>query len=222
METDLDNILLIDVKNLISYDKLIEILHNINKEYIFHFSNESEFLKNIHNNSFNYNINENLIFFINRYIHTFIKINEFLILYNNKNNKFYIIGKFLRNDLHLYYKSKFHCLGNSYLFNGFSIKLKSNIDFMIHGTTFMFNSIFDNNLLKVGLTISKNQFIEKCINDISPEGLVASTFERTPTVYDLYMSKLFPIIRKTYENKNILLTYDNINQDLVIYIDDMV
>lgn len=221
METDLDNILLIDVKNLISYDKLINILYNINKEYIFHFSNESEFLKNIDNSSSNYNMNENLIFFINRYIHTFIKINEFLILYNNKNNKFYIIGKFLRNDLHLYYKSKFHCLGNSYLFNGFSIKLKSNIDFMINGTTFMFNNIFDNNLLKVGLTISKNQFIEKCINDISPEGLAASTFERTPTVYDLYMSKLFPIVRKTYENKNILLTYDNINKDLVIYIDDV-
>lgn len=221
METDLDNILLIDVKNLISYDKLINILYNINKEYIFHFSNESEFLKNIDNSSSNYNMNENLIFFINRYIHTFIKINEFLILYNNKNNKFYIIGKFLRNDLHLYYKSKFHCLGNSYLFNGFSIKLKSNIDFMINGTTFMFNNIFDNNLLKVDLTISKNQFIEKCINDISPEGLAASTFERTPTVYDLYMSKLFPIVRKTYENKNILLTYDNINKDLVIYIDDV-
>ena len=221
METDLDNILLIDVKNLISYDKLIEILHNINKEYIFHFSNESEFLKNIHNSPPNYNMHENLIFFINRYIHTFIKINEFLILYNNKNNKFYIIGKFLRNDLHLYDKSKFHCLGNSYLFNGFSIKLKSNIDFMINGTTFMFNSIFDNNLLKVDLTISKNQFIEKCINDVSPEGLAASILERTPTIYDLYMSKLFPIVRKTYENKNILLTYDNINKDLVIYIDDV-
>ena len=64
METDLDNILLIDVKNLISYDKLIEILHNINKEYIFHFSNESEFLKNIdtYNGSPNYNMHENLIF----------------------------------------------------------------------------------------------------------------------------------------------------------------
>ena len=64
METDLDNILLIDVKNLISYDKLINILYNINKEYIFHFSNESEFLKNIDNNSSNYNMNENLIFYI--------------------------------------------------------------------------------------------------------------------------------------------------------------
>ena len=28
------------------------------------------------NNSYNYNLNENLIFFINRYVHTFIKINE--------------------------------------------------------------------------------------------------------------------------------------------------
>ena len=222
METDLDNILLIDVKNLISYDKLIEILHNINKEYIFHFPNESEFLKNIDNDSFNYNINENLIFFINRYVHTFIKINEFLILYNNKNNKFYIIGKFFRNTLYLYYKTKFHCLGNSYYFNGISVRIQSNIDFMITGTTFMFNSIFDNNLLKVDLTISKNQFIEKCINDVSPEGLATSILERIPTIYDLYMSKLFPIVRKTYENKNILLTYDNINKDLVIYIDDMI
>lgn len=222
MRTDLDNILLIDVKNLISYDKLINILYNINKEYIFHFSNESEFLKNINNSSSNYNMNANLIFFINRYAHTFIKINEFLILYNNKNNKFYIIGKFFRNTLYLYYKNKFHCLGNSYYFNGFSIRIQSNIDFMITGTTFMFNSIFDNNLLKVDLTISKNEFIEKCINDVSPEGLVASILERTPTIYDLYMSKLFPIVRKTYENKNILLTYDNINKDLVIYIDDMI
>ena len=222
METDLDNILLIDIKNLISYDKLINILHNINKEYIFHFSNEFEFLKNIDNSSSNYNMHENLIFFINRYVHTFIKINEFLILYNNKNNKFYIIGKFLRNTLYLYYKNKFHCLGNSYYFNGLSVRIQSNIDFMINGTTFMFNSIFDNNLLKVDLTISKNQFIEKCINDVSPEGLVASILERTPTIYDLYMSKLFPIVRKTYENKNILLTYDNINKDLVIYIDDMI
>lgn len=222
METDLDNILLIDIKNLISYDKLINILHNINKEYIFHFSNEFEFLKNIDNSSSNYNMHENLIFFINRYVHTFIKINEFLILYNNKNNKFYIIGKFLRNTLYLYYKNKFHCLGNSYYFNGLSVRIQYNIDFMITGTTFMFNSIFDNNLLKVDLTISKNQFIEKCINDVSPEGLVASILERTPTIYDLYMSKLFPIVRKTYENKNILLTYDNINKDLVIYIDDMI
>lgn len=222
MRTDLDNILLIDVKNLISYDKLINILYNINKEYIFHFSNESEFLKNIGNGSSNYNMNENLIFFINRYVHTFIKINEFLILYNNKNNKFYIIGKLFRNTLYLYHKNKFHCLGNLYYFNGLSVKVRSNIDFMITGTTFMFNSTFDNNLLKVDLTISKNQFIEKCINDVSPEGLAASILERTPTIYDLYMSKLFPIIRKTYENKNILLTYDNINKDLVIYIDDMI
>ena len=44
MMTELDKILLLNLKNLMFYDKLIDILINIPETSVYHFSNEYDFL----------------------------------------------------------------------------------------------------------------------------------------------------------------------------------
>lgn len=224
MMNEVDKALVINVKNLITYDRLIYILSDISEEQIFYYSNLSEFVKNIsRTNNSKKILATNSIFFINRYKFTVIIIDRLLIVYDNNTNELYIVGKFFKNQLILLNSKELDFLINISYFEGFTIRESYFIGYMIQGTYYTVDPNFNNNLSKVNLTISKSEFIEKCINSINPDIIKKLNIigSEVPTVHTLYMHKLFPLIAETYENKELLLSYDNINKKLVIYIDDV-